>query len=64
MKELLLEILDFVLNVYCFFILGVSSIVSFVVVYAFPKIGIIALIFTGISIVIMSIRVKSENKKE
>ena len=64
MKEILLKIWDFVLSLYVFFIFGVSSIVSFVVVYLYPKVGIIALVFAGISIVVMSIREKTENKKE
>jgi hypothetical protein len=64
MKEILLKIWDFILSLYIFFVFGVSSIVSFVVVYLYPKVGIIALVFAVISIVVMTISENAKNRKE
>lgn len=64
MKEILLKIWDFILNLYIFFVFGVSSIVSFVVVYLYPKVGIIALVFAGIAIIRILLGEKTKYRKE
>ena len=64
MKDILLKIFDFTLSLFVFFIFGVSSIVSFVVVYLYPRVGIIALIFAGISIIIMLLGGKPKKNRK